>query len=192
MLIRTWLTTLRAQGHELKLAGGLALASVIIVFAIVLWSLFFKPDGIKQVPSVSYNTKVETVALPKLHNMTSEPVRAKPAKAKQDSPTIVAKKKKVASSQAPASHAKKSMGKITNITLGQGNYYLQVGAFKQVKLARLMLEKMKHQYHYVKIRKKGDKHAVWIGPVITLNDAKQLQTYVQRKNNIKGFITIEK
>ena len=190
MLIRTWLTTLHAQGHELKLAGGLALASAIIVFAIVLWSLFFEPDGIKQVPSVSYNTKVETVALPKLHNMTSEPVKAKPAKAKQDSPTIDAKKKKV--TPASAAHSKKSMGKKTSFTLGQGHYYLQVGAFKQVKLAHLMLEKMKHQYHYVKTRKKGDKHAVWIGPVITLNDAKQLQTYVQRKNNIKGFIITDK
>ena len=199
MLVRSWLTTLHAQTNELKLASGLALASVIIVLITVLWSLFFSANEAKQAPDFKHNARVETIEPPTLttpsktkmnESKTSETQTNKTgAKKEANAQKPLVKKAKTSS---PKPSPRNNTGKTMNITLGQGNYYLQVGAFKQAKLARLMLEKMKRKYHDAKVKQKGDKYAVWVGPVVTLTDAKQLQKYVQRKDNIKGFITTEK
>jgi len=204
MLVRSWLTTLHAQSSELKLASGLALASVIIILMIVLWSLFFSADEVKQTPDFNHNARVETIELPTLtkplKTKTNKTEVSKPAKKKSAPQKALAKKMnavtahpaKPSVSKSSTPSPRKNSGKTTSIVLGQGNYYLQVGAFKQAKLARLMLEKMKRKYHDAKIKQKADKYAVWVGPVVTQDDAKQLQKYVQRKDNIKGFITTEK
>jgi len=46
-----------------------------------------------------------------------------------------------------------------------------------------MLGKMRNKYKYAKIKRKTDKHAVWVGPVIK---------HLQRKSNLQGFIVTEK
>jgi cell division septation protein DedD len=177
MAAHAWLNSLKAKNNELKLASGMALASVIIIFLIVLWSVFDTDKSKTEQPDFKENSKVQIHERPTLEKQQS-------ADKNKSKPKKIANTKVAQKSQTPTTKNK--------IILGQGNYYLQVGAFKQAGLARLMLEKMKNKYQYAKIKKKADKHAVWIGPVITKSDALQLQKYVQRKDNIKGFVTVEK
>jgi cell division septation protein DedD len=182
MPVHAWFESLKAQNHELKLASGMALASVIIILLLVFWSLFITNEQTADIPEFTQSAAVQTIEPPKL--AVQQPIKAKQhqASAKQQPQS----KPKIKTKQHKTSTVK------NKIILGQGNYYLQVGAFKQAGLARLMLEKMKKKYQYAKIKQKADKYAVWVGPVVSKGDALKLQKYVQRKDNIKGFITVEK
>ncbi len=185
MHLRTWFSTYNAQKLELKLAGILAITTACIVLLIVSWSFLSSTtqNSISDAQT-STNQRVQTIdrpALPQTPDISKQ----------QNSP----KKQAPTLQQKTPSHQKKATKSETNINkivLGQGNYFVQVGAFSQAKLARLMLEKMKTKYHYAIIKRKGDKHAVWVGPVIGKTAAASLQKYLQRKSNIQGFIVTEK
>jgi cell division septation protein DedD len=189
MVVRSWMTSLDANSGELKLASGLALASVIIVFIIVLWSVFLSAETTNESPDFKGNFTVQTIDPPTFKDAKVTPPNKKDTHLSQ---TNTPKKATLKKTHLPKQKVAQQQSPKSNIVLGQGNYYLQVGAFKQAKLARLMLEKMKRKYQYAKIKKKADKHAVWVGPVVSKANALQLQKYVQRKDNIKGFITVEK
>ncbi len=182
MKLHTWFSTLNVQKVELKLASVLAIATACIVLLIVSWSFFASTtsNNTSQMQS-STHQEVQTIERPTLSQVDISS-QQDTTRLKQTQTTAKTLTKKV------QAH-KKSVNKII---LGQGNYFVQVGAFTQAKLARLMLEKMKKKYHYAIIQQKGDKHAVWVGPVVTKADAINLQQHLQRKNNIQGFIVTKK
>jgi len=82
--------------------------------------------------------------------------------------------------------------KTKRIVIGRGHFYVQVGAYQQQKLARLMFEKMKRKYKRAKIIAKGKVHAVWVGPVQSRKEAEQLKNRLQRLDHLRGFITSDK
>jgi len=187
MLIQSWINTFQAQRNELKFASGLALASIIIVCFIVIWSAFLSNDPTDSPTVEAFDSSVQTFERPTLANVGEQPQPIK--KAVNPSPRPI---KHTSAIKTASSLKKKTTSHTTSIEIGQGNIYVQVGAFKQAKLARLLLEKMKKKYKFAKIKQKVSGHAVWVGPVITKTDALVLQKQLQRKDNIQGFITTEK
>ncbi|HID36397.1 MAG TPA: hypothetical protein EYP39_03315 [Ghiorsea sp.] len=185
MLLKSWSHTFHAQRIELKIASILALVTACLVMFIVLWSFFTSETPVNNHIS-SPNATVQTIETPaQLREPQHTPLHEKqvnsPAKQQSEKTPPSAKVYKTQPQQ-----------KIVKLVLGKGNYYVQVGAFSQAKLARLMLEKMKQKYKYAKIKPKSNSHAVWVGPVMRKQDAQTLKKHLLRKSNIQGFITIEK
>ncbi len=181
--MNAWFSVFNAQKAELKFASILAVTTACIVLLIVSWS-FLTSTMQNNIPEAqtSTNLKVQTTECPIL------PQTATPSKKS----TIPLKKESVDTKIATLHKVPTSKQSAHKIVLGQGNYFVQVGAFQQEKLARLMLEKIKKKYHYAIIKRKADKHAVWVGPVVTKSDALTLKKHLQRKNNLQGFIVTAK
>ena len=179
MLLQTWFSSFSAQRLELKFASIFALAAAIVVVLILAWTSFFSAPNNQTKTASSPSMAVQTFERPSVPQSTVAAPEAEP------NHTPLTPKPRP-----PEKKAEPSIPKVT-LTIGQGNYYVQVGAFSQAKLARLMLEKMRKQYKFAKIKQKADKHAVWVGPVITQHDAQTLKKYLQRKSNLQGFIMAE-
>ncbi len=185
MLLKSWLHTFHAQRIELKIASILALVTACLVVSIVLWSFFTSETPVTNRISSSHNA-VQTIETPSQLRKTQHT----PLREKQVKPLTKQKNEKTPSSS--KAYTAQPQQKIVQLVLGKGNYYVQVGAFSQAKLARLMLEKMKQKYKYAKIKPKTNSHAVWVGPVMNKQSAQTLKKHLLRKNNIQGFITTEK
>jgi len=179
----SWLSDFTPQKAELKIASVLALSAICITFTLTLWSFFSTPKSTMRTPAI-HNTEVQTTEHPTYTNLQTEEWTRKAKERKQ----VIQKETK----QPEQKIIKPQPTQKTKINIGQGNYFVQVGAFKQAKLARLMLEKMKKKYHYAIIKRKADKHAVWVGPVVTKKDALTLKKHLQRKSNLQGFIVTAK
>ena len=184
--MKAWFLNFTVQKLELKLASVLALVTAIIALIVMLWSSFLSQEDNSTVASVSPSKEVNTIARPQSSPPIVIPKAAKPDNA-VDRPASKDK-----ATQPKVNPKKTNTPNVIKVVLGQGNYFVQVGAFTQAKLARLMLEKMKKKYHYATIKRKGDKHAVWVGPVIKKSEAVTLKKVLQRKSNIQGYIVKEK
>ncbi len=169
-----------AKKGELKFAIIFALIATIILTAVVLWASFFQHD--EQATEIKKSSAIQVIQRPET---TTQP-RQKDEIPNQQKTISKPIEKEVAKPATKTSHH------TSQIVMGQGNLFVQVGAFKQAELARLMLEKMKAKYKYAKIFPKANSYAVWVGPVITRNDADKLKKHIQRQDNIKGFVTSEK
>ncbi|MDQ6983546.1 MAG: SPOR domain-containing protein [Ghiorsea sp.] len=184
MLFKSWANTFSVQKIELKVAGALALATACMVLLIVLWSSFFTTTPVKHTTQTD-NLTVKTIDAPNLTRQTQQE--------HADKTPLLSSQQHIKTQVKPSSNKQQANKlKLIKLILGQGNYYVQVGAFSQAKLARLMLGKMRNKYKYAKIKRKTDKHAVWVGPVITKHDAQTLKKHLQRKSNLQGFIVTEK
>jgi len=180
----SWLQSFQTQSKESKAAMVIALIATIVVTTVVIWTSFFKNSS---------DVSLDNTTVDKSIHITEKPNLQVPTTLETNKP-IVRQAQKTQSVQ-PKPQTKTAIKPQRNkqqIVLGQGNYYVQVGAVKQSKLARLMLEKMKTKYRYAKIVAKPQAHAVWVGPVVTRQEASKLKKIIQQRDNIQGFITTKK
>ena len=158
------LESIFANKPELKFAAIVASVATTIVFSSLIWT------------STSFNLDKEsrdikkTIALKIVEKPVIKPVTKTPEK-------IPKQKKNVLTKQ---------------VIVGQGNLYIQVGAFKKLNLANKMLHKMESVYKRAEIIKKSKLYMVWVGPVETKEEALLLDKNIRKHDGIKGFITSKK
>jgi len=158
---------------ELKLSIVFAIIATIIVCAAATWSIFFSKP-IKPSPPITLNNQsVSITEKPKgLQQSATHTSRTQNTKVSHNNKIVV------------PSHNK--------VLIGKGNFFVQVGAFKEVVRARTTYEKMRKTYKRAQIMPKSGYYAIWVGPVRSKREAETLQKQILKRYNIKGFITSEK
>ncbi len=171
------LKSLAANKPELKLASIIASIATVAVVSTTIWISFFSDDDKTHTPE-RQPVAVEVTEKPAVPPLVKKP--------ETDTPTI---------SNATIPQKELSIQKTPppkQVVVGQGDLYVQVGAFKQLNLARTLLKKMKKKYKRAEIFTKSNLHLVWVGPVATKEEALRLSTNIERYDQIKGFITSKK
>ena len=165
--------TLLTNAAERKFSIIIATIATFAVLTTVIWNTFFSPSTTtSSTPpvnhSVSITEKPPSLQRAPLHNATN-----KQTTHKQLLPPVTAKKN-------------------NKVTVGKGKLYVQVGAFKEVKGAKIIYEKMRKRYKRAQIMPKSGYYAVWVGPVQSKSEAETLKRQILKRYKIKGFITSEK
>jgi len=158
----SWFLLLLAGTPERKVAATTSLVCIVILSFVTVQAVFFdtnKPVNKSLNPTAAVETTKKPAAVISEHQSLS----------------------KVSLQQHPA--------KKQRIVVGKGNFYVQVGAFKQTKLAHAMYKKMQRKYKYTRIVSQSNIHMIWVGPVATKAEALLLKTNIHKQYGIKGFIT---
>ena len=162
--------TLLTNAAERKFSIIIATIATVAVLTTVIWNAFFSPPTTTtSIPLVNHSVSI-TEKPPSLQQSTA-PLHH--TANKQVSPSLTANKS-------------------NKVTVGKGKLYVQVGAFKEVKGARVTYEKMRKRYKRAQIMPKSGYYAVWVGPVRTQSEAETLKRQILKRYKIKGFITSEK
>lgn len=189
-MLSAWIHPISASSKELKIASLVAISTIIALVVAFVWSIFMPDDTTTTTLAPSY-----AVVVTPPHSSTLKPIETQSGETPRKSASQQAPESSHATITSPElspTKAKPALAKQAanqqKIILGQGLYYVQVGAFAQPKLARLMLEKMKRKYKHAVATPKADQYMIWIGPVVSRNDAETLKKYILRHDNIAGFI----
>jgi len=180
-----WLQTVAANAPERKIALIVAGVATFALAGSLIWSLFSSSPNSVTAPNIP--TAVQVIEKPKTiatqqRIEVKEPAQIVSEKPKQAKPIIT---------QTKQQEVKPTLTK-KKVVVGKGNLYVQVGAFKQPNLARLLYEKMTKKYKRAKIILRSNMYVVWVGPVVTYKEAATLKQNIQRRENIKGFIVSDK
>ncbi|OIP98577.1 MAG: hypothetical protein AUK35_10900 [Zetaproteobacteria bacterium CG2_30_46_52] len=203
-MLSTWIQNLTANTKELKIAAIVAILTTLALASTLFYSIFFTEQPaptthiennqhlVQITPRPNLPQKAASSTSNAVSTQTPTPAREKPMAAKPETPVMPAVTKSPTPATASKVEAPATQPATTQkIILGQGLYYVQVGAFKEPKRARLMLKKMKDKYKHATATPKGDKYIVWVGPVVSKDDANRLKTHLLRKENIVGFVVKE-
>jgi cell division septation protein DedD len=170
-----------ANASEQKYSVIIATVATVAVASTVVWTSFFSVDN-------TTGTAATSLQQPAAIKVTEKPLIKTSAKHSYQPAAQPVNTAPKAPKQARLEQTKKSVPK-KQVVIGQGNLYVQIGAFKQSKGAHLSLKKMQKKYKRAKIVTKSNLHLVWVGPVVTRQEAERLQKHIQQRDNIKGFIT---
>ncbi len=187
-MFKAWLLNFQLRKTELKVASVLAISSICAALLVVLW-VSLAPSNISKTPAVSTQQTTMVYTQPQPDFFQTQDQTKNHTLQSTHQKTAPTKPERYLASEAPRQPEKKH---VTQLNIGKGTYYVQVGAFNQAKLAQKLFEKVKHQYKHAKIKFKVDKYAVWVGPVLSRSDASILKKHLQQKNNLKGFIVRDK
>lgn len=164
---------LLTSASELKLSIVLAVIATVIVCATAIWSVFFSKPTKTNPPIALHNQSVSITEKPKsLQKPSTQPSHIQSTTLSHNNKTTASNNHKV--------------------LIGKGDFFVQVGAFKEVVRAKATYEKMRKTYKRAQIMPKSGYYAIWVGPVRSKREAETLQKQILKRYNIKGFITTEK
>ncbi|MDQ6977976.1 MAG: hypothetical protein Q9M75_07675, partial [Ghiorsea sp.] len=130
--------TLLTHAGERKLAIIIATVATFAVLTTVIWNTFFsQPIITASAPVVNHSVSI-TEKPPSLQQAITPP-------------SHTTHKQAIHKQSLPPTSAKKS----NTVTVGKGKLYVQVGAFKEVKGARTIYEKMRKTYKRAQIMPKS-------------------------------------
>ncbi|MDX8395292.1 MAG: SPOR domain-containing protein [Mariprofundaceae bacterium] len=171
-MLQTWLVS-RTE-HKTALIISLICATVVVATVIQFFFFSELPQETIHEPSKVKQASISTT-----------PVKITAPTPKKEKEIVNHQHSKTSSPIVVKSNPKPMAEKTKHPALPQG-YYVQLGAFKEIKRAQAMVQQLKRWKPRLAPRK--GLNAVWIGPFASRNLADQAKTKLHKDSKLQGFI----